>query len=215
MIESYVEAIEKNGFAVIPDVIAPEVVAGLIRELEGVRSEGVIRRQQSIYGIRNLLHVAPLVRALADSAPIRSLVEPLLGQEAFVVRSLFFDKSPETNWSVAWHQDLTVAVRERRPVEGFGAWSIKAGVPHALAPVSVLGNMLAVRLHLDDTDSANGALRVLPGSHRFGRLSDEQAERWEQAGSPITCSVAKGGVLVMRPLLLHASSPSLRSAHRS
>ncbi|HZS09794.1 MAG TPA: phytanoyl-CoA dioxygenase family protein [Blastocatellia bacterium] len=215
MTTSHVEAIEQNGFAIIAGVITPETVTDLIRELASVHSgRAVIRRRQSNYGIRNLLAVVPAVRALAESAAIRSLVEPVLGKEAIVARGIFFDKTPETNWSVAWHQDLAVAVKKRIEVVGFGPWSVKAGVPHALAPADVLERMLAVRIHLDDTDETNGALRVFLGSHRFGRLNDEEVERWEHEGTSVTCAVSKGAVLAMRPLLLHSSHSSQRPAHR-
>ena len=213
--KTYTEAITEHGFAIIPAVSTPETVAALLRGLASVSSDpSVIRRKHSIYGIRNLLSVVPAIRALADSDSIRSLAEPLLGADAFVMRGLFFDKTPETNWSVAWHQDLAIAVKRKIEVAGFGPWSVKAGVPHALAPAAVLEQMLAIRIHLDDADETNGALRVFPGSHRFGRMSDEEIERREQTGTSITCAVSKGGVLALRPLLLHASHSSQHPAHR-
>ncbi len=158
--------------------------------------------------------MVPAIRTLAESDSIRSLAEPVLGHDAIIVRGIFFDKTPETNWSVAWHQDLAIAVQRKIEVAGFGPWSVKAGVPHALAQATVLEQMLAIRIHLDNTTESNGALRVFPGSHRFGRMSDEEIERWEQTGTSVTCAVSKGGVLALRPLLLHASSSSQHPAHR-
>src|SRR5205807_4301579 len=87
------------------------------------------------------------------------------------VRAIYFDKSPEANWLVSWHQDLTLALRARAEVPGFGPWSTKDGIPHVQPPVELLQQMLSVRLHLDDADESNGALRVLPGSHRCERLA--------------------------------------------
>jgi len=131
-----------------------------------------------------------------------------------VVRAIYFDKHKNANWKVAWHQDLTIAVREQLEVEGFNAWSIKAGIPHVQPPLSILNNLLTLRVHLDHTDQNNGALRVLPGTHRFGRLDANQIQYWKENQGVVTCSVPCGGVMVMRPLLLHSSLPALAPEHR-
>lgn len=110
-----------------------------------------------------------------------------------------------SNWRVAWHQDLTIAVRERKTVEGFGPWTTKDGVLHVQPSAEVMNGILAIRLHLDESASDNGPLRVIPGSHREGRLSAERISSWHKQES-ITCTVPRGGALLMRPLLLHASS---------
>jgi ectoine hydroxylase-related dioxygenase (phytanoyl-CoA dioxygenase family) len=117
----------------------------------------------------------------------------------------FFNKTRSSNWKVVWHQDLTIAVRERRDVDGFGPWTMKAGVLHVQPSAEVMGSILSIRLHLDDSGLDNGPLRVIAGSHREGRLSAKQIGGWEKENS-VTCTVPKGGALVMRPLVLHASS---------
>jgi ectoine hydroxylase-related dioxygenase (phytanoyl-CoA dioxygenase family) len=78
----------------------------------------------------------------------------------------------------------------------------------------VLEGIVAVRLHLDDSTPSNGALRVVPGSHRRGWLTAAQVQAARDESGEITCSVPKGGVLVMRQLLLHASSKAQVSAPR-
>ena len=156
----------------------------------------------------------PLTRELAISESLRSIVEPFLGSSARVVRTIYFDKHKDANWKVAWHQDLTIAVREKVNVEGFRAWSMKAGITHVQPPVSLLEHMLTIRVHLDDTGDANGALRVLPGTHRFGRLEPDQIQHWKQHQQLVVCSVKRGGVVAMRPLLLHSSLPALNPTHR-
>lgn len=101
---------------------------------------------------------------------------------------------------------MTIAVQERREVPGFNAWSVKEGVPHVQPPVEVLERMQTLRLHLDDADASNGALRVLPGSHRWGRLSAEGIGGQRATIREIVCEAQVGDVLLIRPLLLHASS---------
>lgn len=156
-------------------------------------------------GSRRLLTVAA-VRQFARSDELTELVRPYFDGEPFPVRGIYFYKSPESNWFVSWHQDVTITVRHRRDVPGFGPWSIKEGVPHVQPPIEVLEQMLTVRLHLDDTDEANGALKVLPGSHKFGRLSPEQIAQVREQRREVDCSAPAGSVMLMRPLLLHASS---------
>jgi ectoine hydroxylase-related dioxygenase (phytanoyl-CoA dioxygenase family) len=147
-----------------------------------------------------------VVRELAASPAVRALVEPMLGAQAFCVRATLFDKTPRANWQVAWHQDLVVPVRERREVPGFSAWSQKEGVTFVQPPAQVLEDMLAVRIDLDGSDAQNGALRVLPGTHTLGVLSARQRSDFSWSRAPVTCAVPTCGALVMRPLLLHASS---------
>jgi ectoine hydroxylase-related dioxygenase (phytanoyl-CoA dioxygenase family) len=120
----------------------------------------------------------------------------------------------EANWKVPWHQDLTIEVRERIDMPGFGPWSVKGGVAHVQPPVSLLEQMLAVRIHLDDSTAENGPLRVIPGSHRAGRLTVEEMLELREKHGEVALSVARGGVILMRPLLAHASSAAERPTNR-
>jgi ectoine hydroxylase-related dioxygenase (phytanoyl-CoA dioxygenase family) len=140
--------------------------------------------------------------------------ECVLGTGCLFVRGILFDKTPATNWKVVGHQDLSIAVREKSDVAGFGAWSEKAGVAHVQPPAALLARMLAVRVHLHACTGDNGPVRVLPGSHRAGRLTTDAIEHWKATTEPVTCVVARGGLLAFRPLLLHASSPARYPAHR-
>jgi ectoine hydroxylase-related dioxygenase (phytanoyl-CoA dioxygenase family) len=153
---------------------------------------------------RNLLS-DPSVLTLALSRPVREIMEAILGPECFAVRGIFFNKTRSSNWKVVWHQDLTIAVRERVEVSGFGPWTMKAGILHVQPPPEVMSGLLAIRLHLDESGTYNGPLRVIAGSHRKGRLSTGQIASWNKE-TAVTCTIPKGGALVMRPLLLHASS---------
>ena len=189
--------LERDGFAILDDAVALDVTAELRAGLLAAGSEA---------GLRNLLASHPVVRQAARSASVRAAAEAILGPRCFAVRAILFDKTPETNWKVAWHQDLTIAVRHRRCAVGFAAWSEKEGVVHVQPPVPVLERMLAVRVHLDDCQAENGPLRVLPGSHREGRLDAAAIHRWKARGSEVQCVVREGGLVLMRPLLLHASS---------
>jgi ectoine hydroxylase-related dioxygenase (phytanoyl-CoA dioxygenase family) len=120
-----------------------------------------------------------------------------------------FDKSPTSNWLVVWHQDTALPLRVRSHVPGWGPWSLKAGILYAHAPATALEQIVALRVHLDDSLAENGPLRVLPGTHSQGVLSDAAIEDLVFTTDPYECTVARGGVVSMRPLLVHASSKSL------
>jgi hypothetical protein len=195
--------VEQHGFAIVPRVIEADEQRDLLSILGPVSGAG-----------RRGLLALPAVTELARSSRFLNLVRPHLPSEPFPVRAIYFDKSPDTNWLVPWHQDLTLALRASAEVPGFGPWSTKDGIPHAQPPVELLQQMLTVRLHLDDADESNGALRVLPGSHREGRLSAERIRELRSQQSDILCTVSAGDALIMRPLLLHASSRSTSTRHR-
>lgn len=197
------DSVAEAGFAILPGVLA-KAQRDKLGELLGPGTNA---------GRRGILEL-PVIAKLAGSDGILNLVRPHLSAEPRPVRGIYFDKSAAANWFVAWHQDLTIAVREKIDVPGFGPWSIKAGVPHVQPPVQVLKQMLAVRLHLDDCSESNGALRVIPGSHRAGRLSTESIRRVRMEEPAIVCCVPAGVALLMRPLLLHSSGGSRTAGRR-
>jgi ectoine hydroxylase-related dioxygenase (phytanoyl-CoA dioxygenase family) len=209
----WLASLDEYGYAVVPGVIGRAEVDRLLDALRRAGGDGV-RRRESVYAIRNLFDEVPEVRALAASPAVRALVEPVLGPGAFAVRGILFDKTADANWKVAWHQDLTIAVRERRDAAGFGPWSEKAGVTHVQPPAAVLERMVTVRIHLDDCGPENGPVHVIPGSHRHGRLGSADTERWRAEHPAVATCTGEGGALLMRPLLLHASSPATTPAHR-
>lgn len=195
--------LEKDGFELVSGLLDEKEIAELIAELGPVMGAGK----------RGLLRQTRVAR-LANSDSILSKIRPYLPIEPKPVRGIYFDKTPESNWLVSWHQDLTLALRERHDVHGFGPWSTKDGIPHVQPPVTMLERMLTIRLHLDKADESNGALRVLPGSHRFGRLDEDQIRDHRARGDEHVCVASTGDALLMRPLLLHASSRSIVPDHR-
>jgi ectoine hydroxylase-related dioxygenase (phytanoyl-CoA dioxygenase family) len=203
--------LETQGFAIVPAFLPSTVVDDLTQAIGIALAD---RAAGSACALRHLARLVPAVGRVAQSDGLRALVEAVLGPPALLVRSLFFDKTPEANWKVAWHQDLTIAVREKIETPGFTAWSVKDGVVHVQPPAELLERMLAVRLHLDDCDLSNGPLQVLPGSHRFGRLNAAQIAEWRRDRQPTACVVPRGGALLLRPLLLHASSAAHTPKHR-
>jgi hypothetical protein len=196
-------SVEEHGFCIIPNVIDVRQCLDFIDLLGPVSGAG-----------RRGLLLDEQIAALSVSPKILNLIQPHLPKRAVPVRAIYFDKTRGANWAVSWHQDLLVAVGARIDVSGFGPWSMKEGIIHVQPPIELLEQMLTLRLHLDDADGSNGALRVLPGSHRLGQLSSERIDGLSTAGEAVLCEIAAGGALLMRPLLLHSSSRCTRAAHR-
>jgi ectoine hydroxylase-related dioxygenase (phytanoyl-CoA dioxygenase family) len=146
------------------------------------------------------------VASIARDPRLLSLARDVLGNDAIPFRATLFDKSLTTNWLVVWHQDTALPLHRRRDIPGWGPWSVKEGIIYAHAPTGALQSVLALRVHLDDSTDENGLLRVLPGTHTLGVLSDDEVYRLAIKMIPLDCPVPKGGVLAMRPLLVHSSS---------
>lgn len=151
------------------------------------------------------------VSALARDTRLLNLARSVLGDSAIAFRATFFDKSPDSNWLVGWHQDTALPLASRFENPEWGPWSIKDGIHYAHAPRTALEQVIALRVHLDDSTSENGPLRVIPGTHRQGVLTDLQIQQIASDKEVVECTVGTGGVIAMRPLVIHASSKS-RSA---
>ncbi|MEZ6064098.1 MAG: phytanoyl-CoA dioxygenase family protein, partial [Planctomycetaceae bacterium] len=203
--------VRSHGFAVVDSVLDAGTVAYFGRLVDDARSKSrsaeAVTNSSGTYGLRNLTDVIPEVADLVRHPQVCRLVTDIAGDGAFMVRATLFDKTPGANWGVFWHQDLSIAVASRHDVAGFTSWTRKAGVDCTQPPVAIMEQLLAVRLHLDDCTARNGALRVLPGTHLLQRLSQGQSDAEQAARTEIVCEVPAGGAVLMRPLLLHASSP--------
>lgn len=203
--------LEDDGFEIVRGLAGGEEIEHL-RAVLG-ETEGAGRRLALCGTAVATLLALPAVRRLLDARLGAGERQDMKGPAADesrrgwrAVRAIFFDKSREANWLVPWHQDLMIAVRERAEAAGFGPWSVKDGVPHVLPPVAILGGMLTLRLSLDDCDGGNGALRVVPGTHALGRVADGDIAALRAARGEVLCAMKAGDALLMRPLLLHASS---------
>ncbi len=201
------QVIQDSGFAVLPALFSPDFVDRFSREMVDLLPS------RSGAGIRHALRFEP-VAALAGDSRLADVACEVLGSKAFPFRATLFEKSPASNWLVVWHQDTALPVRERIDVRGWGPWSIKEDINYAHAPAGVLSQILALRIHLDDSSAESGPLRVLPRSHMLGVLSDEGIRDLAVRITPVDCVSAKGGVVAMRPLLVHASSKSHTTTSR-
>jgi ectoine hydroxylase-related dioxygenase (phytanoyl-CoA dioxygenase family) len=195
------QEVEDQGFVVTP----PLVTASEIDILTTALNQPSVSRSRA--GVRHALGLNAVI-SLARDSRLLSIANEILGEGAFPYHATLFDKSPMSNWLVVWHQDTALPIRERKTLPGWGPWSVKEGVTYAHAPASALRQVLALRVHLDDSTEHNGPLRVLPRSHTRGILSDDEIERLVPETAPVACIARRGGILAMRPLLVHSSSKS-------
>lgn len=163
-------------------------------------------------GVR--LHGAPaLLPIIGADSSVAGLASELLTAPAFPVRAVLFDKTPERNWSLAWHQDRTIVVRRRLDVDGFGPWTIKAGLVHVAPPMTVLWRMVTVRIHLDPVPADNAPLLIAPGSHTLGRIAEADIAVAVERYGTRACLAEAGDVWLYATPILHASDAA-RSATR-
>lgn len=187
--------LELTGFVVLPGVISEAQCQLIASQIAADHIDGA--------GTRNLLE-EPWCSALA--ATLRDTFD--LGaalSDSVAVQCTYFDKSERINWLVPLHQDLSIPVRAHVDSTDLRGWSMKQGKVFVQPPASVIEQMTAVRVHLDDSAEDNGPLRVVPGSHRSGRLRAEELREFRKLHGEVVCTTPRGGVVAMKPLLLHAS----------
>jgi hypothetical protein len=210
--ESAKVVLEEEGAVMCRGVVDGGRVRGVIEGLE--RVGGLVARRSGVgYAARNVLATVEEAGEMAVCAELMALLEGLAGPGFFAVRGILFDKVPGANWPVGWHQDLVIAVKRRVEAAGYGPWSVKAGVVHVRPPAEVLKGMLTLRVHLDDCPEANGALKVVAGSH-VRMWGDDEVMGVVERGPVRVMEARAGDVLVMRPLALHASGVSVSPGHR-
>jgi ectoine hydroxylase-related dioxygenase (phytanoyl-CoA dioxygenase family) len=202
-----IKTISEQGYSIFPNVFPAET----LEPLRKLFADSHVKRSRA--GIRHALRYDPVAN-IAHDPRLLEIAKAVLGSAAIPYHATLFEKSPESNWLVVWHQDTALPLRERRDVAGWGPWSIKEGITYAHASASALSKVLALRLHLDDSTKENGPLRVLPGTHNRGVLTDDDLHDLSQEIEPVDCLANSGGVVAMRPLLVHSSSKSLNDTPR-
>lgn len=177
---NWVESVGERGYAAIPEAFLQEESDQLLQELKGVSLP------RSRAGLRHAMGI-PAVAKMARRMALLRIAREILGENAFPFRATLFDKSTTANWLVVWHQDTALPLKQRREMPDWGPWSVKDGVQYAHAPAGALEQVVALRVHLDDSTSENGPLRVLPGTHTLGVLTDDQIHDLSQRIAEAEC----------------------------
>jgi ectoine hydroxylase-related dioxygenase (phytanoyl-CoA dioxygenase family) len=202
-----------DGFTTLQGVFSDHQVNELIQCIEEAYQLQVNQPEGAKHhAMRRFVEQVPSVRKMLEAPPFRQMVDQFASPKHRLVKSIYFDKPQDSNWFVARHQDLTLSVRERRETEGFHHWTFKEGQHAVQPPLPYLEDIFTFRIHLDDTDESNGALWVVPGSHAKGIVRPSMLE--EELQREVSCKVPRGGVMVMRPLLMHRSQRSTGGSRR-
>jgi ectoine hydroxylase-related dioxygenase (phytanoyl-CoA dioxygenase family) len=196
---------DSEGFGITPPIFSGAECSAIESYMAGIGGEGI--------GTRNLLG-NEWCKKLAVSLKETPLIRSILSSDHVAVQCTYFEKSKDQNWLVSVHQDLSIPVRDRVEHPELTGWSEKEGSIFVQPPTGVLEKLVAVRLHLDDCQMDDGPLKVVPGSHKLGRLNNESALNERNKRGETVCAVEKGAALLMRPLLLHASSKATGHSKR-
>jgi len=161
--------ISQKGYIIIDDVFnAVEIqqILDLINDAD--TSNPTFRKSADLFAIRQFLKEIPAVKPIILKSVLTEIIESIFGKGYFPVKSIYFDKPEQSNWFVAWHQDMTIAVSNKADLPGFSNWTVKQNQFAVQPPVEILENNFTIRIHLDNTNECNGALKIVPGSHING-----------------------------------------------
>ncbi|MEZ5017561.1 MAG: WYL domain-containing protein [Flavipsychrobacter sp.] len=208
-LKNYPQQLEARGSIITSKVFTNKSINLIIKLINKHREAGK-GEHGAVYAIRRLFKEIPELKEVCINSNLKEILKEF-DDNLFLTKAIYFDKPPQTNWYVTWHQDLPINVVEKKVVKGYKGWTNKKGVVSVIPPEEILHNTITVRIHLDDADEQNGALKIIPGSHKKVHASRDIKL---MTGAPVMCNVNKGGLHIMKPLLLHASSKSINQKRR-
>ncbi|MDF2455576.1 MAG: phytanoyl-CoA dioxygenase [Cytophagaceae bacterium] len=202
-----------QGFTVLSTIYSEEEINKLLHLIEQVdSSKQTFRKSADLFAIRQFLKEIPPIQELIFNQKLQHVIREFFGENYFVVKSIYFDKPETSNWFVAYHQDLTISVDKKIEIQDFGPWTVKQNQFAVQPPLNILENIFTVRIHLDHTDEHNGALKVVDGSH-LKKIYRPETIDWKTEKETI-CQVPRGGLMIMKPLLLHGSNRTTNNKKR-
>ncbi len=212
-LQNYKNSITESGYTIINRIFSDEEIEHISKVIQNAdTSNETFRKSENLFAIRQFLKEIPDAVNLIFNENIKKVIKEIFGDRYFVVKSIYFDKPEKSNWYVAYHQDLTVSVDQKVELPDFGPWTTKQNQFAVQPPLHILENIFTIRIHLDDTDEHNGALKVVPKSHAKGIYRPETID-WNTEKEEI-CTVEKGGIMIMKPLLLHGSNRTTNGRKR-
>ena len=212
-LQNHKTEISEKGFTIINDIFSEKEISQIIDVIDSIdTSKETFRKSEDLFAIRQFLKEVPESHQFIFNDNIRKIINEIFGNNYFVVKSIYFDKPEKSNWYVSYHQDLTISVDKKLDLKGFGPWTTKQNQFAVQPPIDYLKNIFTIRIHLDDTDENNGALKVVPNSDSKEIYRPETID-WNVETEEI-CSVNKGGIMIMKPLILHGSNRTTNNQKR-
>lgn len=211
---TYRTEINAEGFAIIDAVYNEKEIDKIISIIESSTENktenATFRKSQDLFAIRQFHKEIPETLAYIFNQNLKNIIESTFGEGFFITKSIYFDKPEKSNWFVAYHQDLTISVNKKIELENFENWTVKQNQFAVQPPKEILENNFTRRIHIDKTTKENGALKVIANSHSKGILRTENFEIENET----ICEVEKGGIMIMKPLLFHASNKTTNNERR-
>lgn len=208
--------LETEGFTIIEKVYDENEIEKLIDIIENVTKneteKSTFRKSNDLFAIRQFHKEIPESLKYIFNENLIKIIKSNFGEDFFITKSIYFDKPEKSNWFVSYHQDLTISVDKKIDTENFENWTNKQNQFAVQPPVEVLENIFTIRIHLDKTTKDNGALKVLNKSHKKGIYRTENINIDSEIET--ICEVDKGGIMIMKPLLFHASSKTINNERR-
>lgn len=205
--------LEQKGFSTINSVYGQEEIDSIIKLIDSQNSSSpTFRKSEDLFAIRQFIKELPEIKPLVFNEKLNSIIKSIAGEDYFIVKSIYFDKPEKSNWFVAYHQDLTISVDKKENIEGFGSWTSKHNQFAVQPPLEILENIFTIRIHLDETNENNGALKVVDQSHSKKIYRPETID-WAIEKESL-CNVEAGGIMLMKPLLLHGSNRTSNNKRR-
>lgn len=203
---SHKEELETKGYSISNIIFNNEEISYLVNLVEEFSSD---------FSIRQLVHQIPEIQdVIFKNASFRDLFDSVCDEDYFLSKAIYFSKPPQSNWFVGYHQDMSISVKKRLDSVGFSNWTKKKNQLGVIPPYSVLDHVVTVRIHLDDADETNGALKVIESSHRKGFIRIDENFDKSKYGEEVLCTMKRGQVMLMKPMLLHASGKSISKNNR-
>ena len=205
--------LEENGYSVLTDLYSDEEIVEILACLESADHCGSsFMKTKDLFAIRQLINTVPGLSDLLFNSKLTDLLNDISKAEYFLTKAIYFDKPSESNWFVAYHQDLTISVAEKADLENYSNWTFKKGQFGVQPPIEILQDTITLRIHLDKTDKENGALKVITKSHLNGVVRNDSQDWCIQ--DEFVCEVERGGAMLMKPLILHASNRTTNAKQR-
>lgn len=205
--------IQELGFSIIENVYSNQEIEDILATISKTNpNKETFRKSDDLFAIRQFLKEVPNTSDLIFNNKLKYLIKALFGEDYFLVKSIYFDKPETSNWFVSYHQDLTISVDQKVELHGFGPYTKKHNQFAVQPPLEILESNFTIRIHLDDTKEENGALKVIANSHIKGIYRPETID-WN-VEKEVSCNVARGGLMIMKPLLLHSSSRTTNNQKR-
>jgi ectoine hydroxylase-related dioxygenase (phytanoyl-CoA dioxygenase family) len=195
--------LESKGFSITPQLYSGSEL-DFIKDL--IDKNASFSKNVLVHSIRKLLKNIPELSGILFNKNLVGLINELGGPDYFLTKSIYFDKPENSNWFVSYHQDLSISVSDKFEIDGYKNWTVKKNQFGVQPPIKVLEKTITVRIHLDDIDQNNGALKVILKSHKKGITRFEKD--WAEQEEEVICNVREGAAMLMKPLTFHASKRS-------